>query len=205
MLLIVNYGIGNVGSIKNMLKKVGVGAIVSSNVEEVKKADKLILSGVGSFDSAMEYLKERKLIDILNEKVINQKTPILGICLGMQIFTKKSEEGKLPGLGFVNAETIKFRIKTINSKLKIPHMGWNSVNIKKDSFLFNKMPKEARFYFAHSYHVVCHNQADILTTTIYGYEFISSFQKDNIIGVQFHPEKSHGFGMKLFKNFVENH
>lgn len=200
MLVIVDYGVGNVGSIKNMLKRIGSESIISSNIEEIKKADKIILPGVGSFDNGMEQLKKFNLIDTLTEKVINQKTPILGICLGMQLFTQKSEEGELPGLGFIDAETVRFKIN-----LRIPHMGWNLIDIKEESLIYKEMSKESRFYFAHSYHVVCHNQSDILTTTMYGYEFISSFQKDNIIGVQFHPEKSHKFGMKLFKNFVGNH
>lgn len=205
MLTIINCGIGNIGSIKNMLKKIGVEAILSSNEDDIKKADKLILSGVGSFDSAMKHLKERKIIDVIREKVMNQKIPLLGICLGMQLCTKKSKEGELSGLGFIDAETVKFNFEDKNHALKIPHMGWNSINIKKESIFFKEMYEDSRFYFMHSYCVVCNSLSDILTTTTYGYEFISSFEKNNIIGVQFHPEKSHKFGMKLFKNFVENY
>jgi glutamine amidotransferase len=181
MLTIIDYGCGNVGSIKNMLKKIGVDSVISSNTEDIKRADKFILSGVGSFDTGMESLEKLGLIDLLKEKVIGQRTPILGICLGMQLLTEKSEEGGLPGLGFVEAETVRFRIR--DSKLKIPHMGWNLAKPKKESPIFKEM------------------QSDVLTTTMYGYEFTSSFQKDNIIGVQFHPEKSHKVWYETIQEF----
>ena len=204
MVAIIYYGVGNVGSIKNMLKKIGVESIVTSDKEAIKRADKIILPGVGTFDSAMESLRRLGLVDVIKEKVLREKVPILGICLGMQLLTARSEEGVLEGLGFVNAEVRKFRFS--DKSLRVPHMGWNTVNIKKKSKMFNGMEhQENRFYFVHSYYVVCFDEEDVLATTYYGIEFVSSFEKGNIIGCQFHPEKSHKFGMQFLKNFVENY
>lgn len=194
---------GNIGSILNMLKKIGAGATIASDISMIEKAEKLILPGVGAFDNGMNNLCEQGLIEVLNKKVIKERTPILGICLGMQLLTKSSEEGTLPGLGWIDAQTVRFKFDEKNKDLKVPHMGWNTVHINKESPLFKEMFAESRFYFVHSYHVVCNNETDILTTTHHGYEFPSSIQKDNIMGVQFHPEKSHKFGMKLLKNFVD--
>jgi imidazole glycerol-phosphate synthase subunit HisH len=202
MIIIIDYGMGNLGSILNMLKKIGAPAKVSSHLPEIDEADKLILPGVGAFDTAMEHLAELGLIDLLNDKVLNRKTPTLGVCLGMQLLTKGSEEGVLPGLSWVDAETIRFRFDPKQSNLKIPHMGWNTVKICREGTLFKDLDQEARFYFVHSYHVVCHQPTDILATTDYGYECVSALQRDNIMGAQFHPEKSHKFGMKLLKNFA---
>jgi glutamine amidotransferase len=203
MVVVINYGMGNLGSIMNMLKKVGADTILSSNPADVVKADKLILPGVGAFDSGMKNLGDSGLIAVLNHKVIENKTPILGVCLGMQLFTKKSEEGNLAGLGWIDAETVKFKFDDIQSlRNKIPHMGWNTVEITQKSWLFNDMYPEPRFYFLHSYYVRCNDTENILTKTFHGHSFVSSIIKDNITGVQFHPEKSHKFGMKLLSNFV---
>lgn len=204
MIVIINYGMGNLGSIFNMFKKIGVQAIISSDISDIEKAHKLILPGVGAFDNGITNLRNLGLIPVLAEKVITNKTPILGVCLGMQLFTSNSEEGNLPGLGWIDAKTIRFKFDNSHSNLKIPHMGWNLIKAKKESNLFSDMYKDARFYFVHSYHVLCNNEEDVLSTTIYGYEFASSVEKGNIVGVQFHPEKSHKFGIKLFKNFVDN-
>lgn len=204
MITIIDYGIGNLGSIYNMLKKNGSEAIITSSIEEISKAKKLILPGVGSFDYGMLKLRESGLIDLLNQKVVIGKTPILGICLGMQLFTNRSEEGNSKGLGWIDAQTVKFNMQGDNSKLKIPHMGWNRITIKKQSVLLNDMYEDARFYFVHSYYVQCNQQEDILTTTEYGFEFHSGLEKGNIAGVQFHPEKSHKFGLRFLKNFVES-
>lgn len=201
MIVIVDYSMGNTGSIKNMIKKIGYNAIISSNVGEILEAKKLILPGVGSFDHGMKNLIDLGFVDILNQKVKIEKTPILGICVGFQLFSKKSEEGNFDGLRWIDAETIKFKFS--ESNLKIPHMGWNSVILKRDSSLFTNFSSERQFYFVHSYHVVCKNSDEIVTTTNYGYEFVSTFQKDNIYGTQFHPEKSHKFGMQLIRNFIE--
>ena len=205
MLVIIDYGMGNLGSVKNMFKKIGKTSIISSNKKDIAIASKLLLPGVGSFDKAMKNLQELDLVEIIKKKILLDKTPILGICLGMQLLTKSSEEGKLIGFGFVDARTNKFDFEKINETLPVPHMGWNRLLHKKESRIFENMPKNERFYFVHSYAVECKDDKDVLTTTDYGYKFVSSFEKDNIIGCQFHPEKSHKYGMQLFKNFVENY
>ncbi len=202
MIVIIDYGMGNAGSVVNMLKVAGAKAVVSSDFKEIEQADKLILPGVGAFDKAMANLRDLELLSVLNQKVIQQKTPILGICLGVQLFANSSEEGQLAGLGWIDAEVKKFRFETNLSHLKIPHMGWNLIKVKKESLLLKELEKDCRFYFVHSYHIVCNDSEDELTETFYGYGFTSSVQKDNVLGVQFHPEKSHKFGLKLLSNFV---
>ena len=186
-----------------MLKKVGADSIITSESSVIEKATKLILPGVGSFDDGMKNLNELGLIEILNKKVIGEKIPILGICLGMQLLTNGSEEGIFPGLSWISGQTIRFKFENENNNLKIPHMGWNSVDLKKESSLFKEMSPDPRFYFVHSFHVNCNDKQDVLTKTFYGHEFVSAVKKDNIMGVQFHPEKSHKFGMKLFENFAK--
>lgn len=202
MIVVIDYGLGNLGSILNMLKKIGANAIISSKIPDIEKADKLILPGVGAFDNGMTNLDKLGLIPILNKLIFNKKIPILGICLGMQLLTKRSAEGTLSGLDWIDAEVVKFKFDSLNSNLKIPHMGWNTVEVVKRSHLFNEL-EQARFYFVHSYHVICNDRLDILAETYYGYNFVSAIEKDNIFGVQFHPEKSHKFGMRLLRNFVE--
>lgn len=201
MTTIIDYGMGNLGSIANMIKKIGYKSQITSNLDEIKNADKLILPGVGAFDNGMKNLHELGLIEVLNQKVLVDKTPILGICLGMQLMTETSEEGKLQGLGWIDAHTKKF----VSEALKIPHMGWNIITHKKESKLFDELDSEKRYYFVHSYYVDCNDQKDILAVTPYGKKFVSAFEKGNILGVQFHPEKSHQFGMNLLKNFVEKY
>lgn len=203
-IVIIDCKIGNIGSIINMFKKIGVKAKPSSDKDEILAADKLLLPGVGAFDNGMRSLRKAGLIEILNQKVLVDKTPILGICLGMQLLMQKSEEGTEEGLGWLDGEVKKFDFGANSDKLKIPHMGWNMVHPLQTDSLFHEMgEEEKRFYFVHSYHVVCENSDDILATTRYGYEFTSSVHKDNIYGAQFHPEKSHKFGMNLLKNFAE--
>lgn len=204
MIVIVDYGMGNLMSILNMLRKLGVEAIVSSNIEDIKHADKLILPGVGAFDNAMLNLHNLGLVKVLNKKVFEENTPILGICLGMQLFAKKSEEGHLQGMCWLDADVVRFNFQHDQKHLKVPHMRWNTVNTKKTNSFFNDMFDESRFYFIHSYHMICHDQENILTTTVHGYEFVSSVKRNNIIGVQFHPEKSHKFGLKLLENFAKS-
>jgi imidazole glycerol-phosphate synthase subunit HisH len=200
-IVIVDFGMGNLASIANMIKKVDAIAQITSDISLIYKADKLILPGVGAFDHGMQNLLKGSLVSVLNELVLTRKIPILGICLGMQLMTKKSEEGKLPGLGWVDAVTVRFRFERNEKCLKIPHMGWNTIKIFKDTHLFDGFSSNPRFYFVHSYHVICTNENDTLTKTLYGYDFVSSFSHENIIGVQFHPEKSHKYGMCFLKNW----
>ena len=202
MIVIIDYGMGNVGSILNMVKKFTKEVEISSSHEVIKKADKFILPGVGSFDNGMKNLANLKLIDLLNEKVLKERKPVLGICLGMQLLTERSEEGILDGLKWIEGETIRFRFHD-SMRLKVPHMGWNYVKKVKNSILLENMNGESRYYFVHSYYVSCKNEDNAILKTLYGIEFTSALQKDNIFGVQFHPEKSHKFGLQLIKNFVE--
>ncbi|CAN5668023.1 imidazole glycerol phosphate synthase subunit HisH [soil metagenome] len=203
MIAILDYGVGNLGSILNMIKKAGTKAVISSDEKLISQADKLILPGVGAFDNGMQHLIDSELIPILNKKVLEDKVPLLGICLGMQLMTNGSEEGNLKGLGWIDAEVIKFRFES-GSKLKVPHMGWNLISNKKDSYLFDGMYKDPRFYFVHSYYVKNNNEENILAETHFGNDFTSAVINDNIIGTQFHPEKSHKFGLKLMQNFINN-
>jgi len=202
-IVIVNYGMGNLGSIQNMFRHIGVESVISDSVSDIENADKLVLSGVGAFDSGMKNISDLGFIPVLNSKVLSDKTPVLGICLGMQLFAESSEEGNLSGLGWINADAVRFNFNDDSDRLKIPHMGWNLVNLQRNSILFNGLSDESRFYFVHSYHLICREKEDVICTTNYGYNFPSAVEKENIHGVQFHPEKSHKFGMKLLKNFAE--
>jgi glutamine amidotransferase len=202
LITIVDYGMGNLGSIANMLKKVGAQAVISSNIEDIETSRKLILPGIGAFGEGMKNLEQRGLIGVLRRKVINEKTPVLGICLGAQLITRRSQEGELPGLGWIAADTVRFSTSS-NGKLKVPHMGWNHVEVAKDDPLLQNLPQEPRFYFVHSYHLLCDDTADVLGWTEYGYPFASVVRNRNVYGTQFHPEKSHKYGLQLFRNFVE--
>jgi len=191
---------GNLGSIKNMLKKIGVESVITNDHSLIENASKIILPGVGAFDRAMKNLKELNIIEILNKQALINKVPILGICLGMQLLAKDSEEGNLHGLGWIDASVKKFNL---DKNLKVPHMGWNIALQQKKHVLFENMYTVPRFYFVHSYYFKCNNPEDILANTDYGGEFTSAVSKNNIMGVQFHPEKSHKFGMKLLENFAK--
>lgn len=200
MIVIIDYGMGNVGSIRNMLKKAGAQSIVSSDADAISRADAIILPGVGAFDTGMRRLAELDLISVLNRRVIERRTPILGICLGMQLLTNRSEEGSLPGLGWINGETIRFFRDEVEPELRVPHMGWNYVQPAKDHFLFEGLEKP-RFYFVHSYHVQC-ERTTVLATCNYGRDFTAAVHRGNIMGTQFHPEKSHRFGLTLLRSFL---
>jgi len=198
VIVIIDYGMGNLGSIQNMLRKVGAKVVISGKPDVIASADKLILPGVGSFDNGMSKLKELGLLTVLHQKVVAEKTPILGICLGMQLMTKSSEEGLTKGLGWINADTVRF---TFSSNVyRVPHMGWNTIAAVRQSKLMSDLGDEPRFYFAHSYHVRCSDDAVVLARTTYAHEFISAIEHQNIAGVQFHPEKSHKYGMQLLSN-----
>jgi len=202
MIAIINYGLGNLTSINNMFNRLGVEALITSNEQEIVKADKLILPGVGHFTKGMENLKESGLQILLNDLVLRKKKPILGICLGAQLMTMHSEEGNIDGLQWVDANTIRFNSKSLNG-LKIPHMGWSDIEQKNENELLNDLPDEPRFYHVHTYHFKFNDETLISATANYGYDFATAFHKNNIYGTQFHPEKSHKFGMKVFKNFAE--
>lgn len=201
VITIIDYKMINLGSIVNMLKKVGVKNIcVTDKVEDIRKATKIIMPGVGSFDKAINTLKELRITEVLYQKAMIEKVPFLGICLGMQIMTESSEEGCESGLGYVRATSHKFDAKLHG--IKVPHMGWNKVKPIKNSYIFDKDLNLDRFYFVHSYYVKCRNKDDILFHTTHGDDFVSGFEVDNLIGLQFHPEKSHKNGIELFKKFV---
>ena len=202
MITIIDYKTGNLGSIQNILKKIGEDSVITSDKDEIDQATKLILPGVGTFDTGMKNLSALDLIDVLNKKVLVEKTPVLGICLGMQLLSSGGEEGLLSGLGWIDALTFRFQFKD-TMEYKIPHMGWNFIKPMKNSRLFDNMYPDARFYFVHSYFFRANDKDDILASTAYEIEFTSAVEKGNILGVQFHPEKSHKFGMKLLKNFVD--
>ncbi len=201
MIYIVNYGLGNLNSIKNIISKIGGESKIIDNVSELKNAEKLILPGIGAFDHGMKFLNGKGWINQLNEAVLHRKVPVLGICLGMQLMCKGSEEGVLPGLGWFDADVKRFRIPP-GSPNKIPHMGWNAIHVKKPNGILEDKAEEQRFYFVHSYHVVCNNPADVLATASHDYEFTACISHDNMYATQFHPEKSHRFGMDLLKHFI---
>lgn len=203
MIVVVDYGVGNLGSIVNMFKKVGVKAVASSDVTVIEAAEKLILPGVGAFDAGMSELNKRGLVPLLNHLALEKKIPTLGLCLGLQLMSQKSEEGQLEGLGWLDAETIRYKFDADQAHLKIPHMGWNTIEIRRPHPLLSDFDAEARFYFVHSFHLRSADPEAVLAETDYGGYFPSILGKGNIMGAQFHPEKSHRFGMKLLKNFAE--
>ena len=201
MICIIDYGMGNIGSVVKKIRRIGSDVITSSKQNDILSASKLILPGVGHFSSAVSNLKNKGLWDILNEAVLVKKIPILGICLGMQLMTNDSEEGNVKGFGWIDASVKRFNINN-KKKFKVPHVGWNTVKIKKSTPLFLNVDIEEGFYFVHSYYVDPNVNSDILCITDYESEFVSAFQKDDIYGVQFHPEKSHDAGETLLRNFV---
>ncbi|PHZ84847.1 imidazole glycerol phosphate synthase subunit HisH [Paremcibacter congregatus] len=201
MIAIVDYGIGNLGSIANMLKKVGAKCYFARSIIDIKKAEKIILPGVGHFSSGMKALQQSKLIPVIEDRIFNDNIPILGICLGMQLMSDSSEESNEKGLGWIPGKVKRFSNLYEDISIRVPHMGWNRVEAQKDSPLINDFEEKSKFYFVHSYYYECKNQKDVLLTTQYGVEFASAIQKGNIMGAQFHPEKSHKYGMKLMKNF----
>jgi glutamine amidotransferase len=204
MIKVLDYGMGNIGSIINMLRYMGVEAMSINDPNQITDARGIILPGVGHFDRAMKNLATSGMKEALNQVVQKDNIPILGICLGMQLMCDSSEEGTVPGLGIINAQVKKFNFLN-ESKLKIPHMGWNTVELKNGGgILVQPINLSSRFYFVHSYYVECSDEANVIGMTPYGLEFVSAFQVNRITGVQFHPEKSHKYGIELFRNFVNS-
>jgi glutamine amidotransferase len=201
-IVIVDYRTGNWNSIKTTLDRLGSASITSSQIEDLARADKIILPGVGHFTKAMANLEELHLLDALNEAVLVKRKPVLGICLGMQLMATTSQESDRPGLQWLDAEAVRIKVSPA-SRLKVPHMGWNRIEIKKASALMKGVENLSEFYFAHSYQLKLNDRSDLLTETEYGISFPSAVERNNIFGVQFHPEKSHRIGVQVLKNFVE--
>lgn len=199
---IVDYNAGNIASIQKKMQLLNSNFIITNDPNDIEHADKLILPGVGHFANAMQQLNELNLIESLNNAALVQKKPILGICLGLQLMCKFSEEGNCNGLGWIDAEVVKFQA---NDPLrhKTPHIGWNSIDFQKDCALSNGIPSNSFFYFVHSYHLSLRNESDSLYKTTYDYPFVSGINQENLYGVQFHPEKSHDSGLQMLKNFIE--
>ncbi|HSZ32757.1 MAG TPA: imidazole glycerol phosphate synthase subunit HisH [Puia sp.] len=201
MLVIADYGVGNLASVKNMLKKAGFESVLASDAVTIESASKIILPGIGAFDHCMQQFNASGLREVVTRKVMEDKTPLLGICVGLQMLMENSEEGIEPGLGWFAGKTIKFKKDKIG-ELKIPHMGWTNVRLEKKSDLTENLGDQPRFYFVHSYHVQPENKSDELLSANYGYDFTAAISRDNIYGAQFHPEKSHKYGMKILENFA---
>ncbi len=203
MIAIIDYGLGNVRAFLNVYKKLGVPAVHAKQAGDLKNVDKVVLPGVGSFDYAMQRLEQSGMRQILEEMVLARRVPVLGVCVGMQMLARSSEEGGLPGLGWIDGEVQKFQRSSPRQLLRVPHMGWNDIRPVQSSGLLQGLESKASFYFLHSYHFRCHNTGDILAVTDYGGEFESAVNSGNVYGVQFHPEKSHLWGMRLLDNFVK--
>jgi len=203
MIVIIDYGMGNTGSVKNMFNRIGIRAEVSSCPQIISKASGLVIPGVGSFDSGMRRLEEKGLVTLLNDLVIKEKVPVLGICLGMQLLGNGSEEGGKEGLGWISGKSVRFSFKNKNKqKLNVPHMGWNYIKPCSEDGLFKNNDCELRFYFVHSYYFVCDRKNDIHATCSYGHDFACAIRRENIYGAQFHPEKSHRNGMRILMAYA---
>ena len=203
MIVVVDYGVGNLASISNMLRRIGVSAAIAADPQAIAGADRIILPGVGAFDHAMRKLREGPLLSALERRVLRDKTPLLGLCLGAQLLTSESDEGKERGLGWVDAVTVRFDASRTTERLAIPHMGWSRVTTVRSHDLLKTDEPEPRFYFAHSYHIQCNDPHLVIGTARYGYDFTAAIAAANVMGVQFHPEKSHVFGMRLLRNFCD--
>lgn len=203
MITIVDYGLGNIAAFANVYNRANIKVAIAKTAEDLKGASKLILPGVGHFDHAMDLLQRSGMRDPLDELVLRSKVPVVGICVGMQILAKSSEEGLRPGLGWIDAQVRAFKSWDAAKDVALPHMGWNDVRPASSGGLFDKLETDARFYFLHSYYMECAKTEDVFATCNYGAEFCCAVRSGNIYGVQFHPEKSHGFGTRLLTNFAE--
>ena len=204
MIAIVDYDTGNLRSVQNILRHIGFDSTIAATPDELRAAGKIILPGVGTFDHGMKSLTRSGLLDVLHEKVLQDHTPVLGICLGAQLLTRGSEEGSLPGLGWIDADTRRFDATQLDSSLRIPHMGWADTEFDKTNRLFTGVQDVPRYYYVHSYHMICDTSEDELCHAWHGYRFVSGVQRNHVTGVQFHPEKSHRFGMQFLRNFASS-
>lgn len=202
MIAIINYGSGNIQAIGNIYRRLNIPFIVASKPEELAEADKVLVPGVGAFDQAMNQLDKSGLRRALDSLVLDQKKPVLGICVGMQLLANSSEEGQAAGLGWIDGVVKKFSHESFHQTTHLPHMGWNTVEPRQQNRLFEEVDLRTGYYFLHSYHFSCQDEANVLAVTDYGVEFTSAVRRDNIYGVQFHPEKSHLAGIQLLKNFA---
>jgi imidazole glycerol-phosphate synthase subunit HisH len=202
MITIIDYGLGNVRAFANVYERLNIPTRIAHSAIDIKEATKIILPGVGSFDHAMTLLNNSGMRDELDKRVLSDKVPVVGICLGMQIMAKSSDEGKLSGLGWVDGVVKIFDPDTIPYITRIPHMGWNSIRPVKESEILAGLTDNSRFYFLHSYYFDCNNLEDVLTKTKYGITYASAVNNNNVYGIQYHPEKSHSNGVQLLKNFA---
>lgn len=202
MITLINYGSGNIHAIANIYKRLNIPYCITNDPKELLSAQKLVLPGVGDFDETMMLLNDLGIKDVLNEMVLIKKVPILGVCVGMQILGNSSEEGFLDGFGWIKGQVKKIDVTKLTTKPHLPHMGWNTITVKRENSLFDNVVPDNGFYFLHSYYFDCDNTADVLATANYGEEFASAINHENVYGFQFHPEKSHQNGIELFKNFA---
>jgi imidazole glycerol-phosphate synthase subunit HisH len=200
-IVIVDYGMGNLHSVIYKISKLNVNVIISSSKEEIMHASKIILPGVGHFAAGIKRIIEKDLKEVLDFKAQEEKVPVLGICLGMQLMTNHSEEGNAQGFGWIAASTKRFNKIKLDG-LKIPHMGWNTIRKENNNYILDGLDNDDMFYFVHSYYVECDSYENVLCTSDYGINFHSGIVKNNIFGFQFHPEKSHDSGMKVLRNFI---
>lgn len=204
MITIVNYGAGNIGSLLKMFAKIGASATASNDPEIIRRADKLVLPGVGHFGAAMTNLRTMGMVEALNAAVLSRGVPILGVCLGMQLLARHSEEGDAEGLNWIDAEVRRFHFPNLQPPPKIPNMGWRTLELRRPSTLIPTADEPQRFYFVHSYHMECRNPENVLAVAHYGIDFVSVVQSGLIYGAQFHPEKSHRYGARLLENFAHH-
>jgi glutamine amidotransferase len=201
MITIIDYGVGNINAFQNIYKSLGKEVCIAKKESDISNATKLILPGVGHFDYAMKKFHDSGMVPIVSNLVQKKNIPILGICVGMQMLSNSSEEGELPGLGWINATVKKIDSNLLNQSTRLPHMGWNDINIIGENFLLKELPNSPKFYFLHSYYFECKMKNDIIATSTYGNSFACAVNYKNIFGVQFHPEKSHQYGIRLLENF----
>lgn len=202
LIAIIDYGVGNVRSVHNMLTRAGARSVITADHAEIRAASRLILPGVGHFKYAMDALRERGLVGVIRERALDAQVPLLGICLGAQLLGRRSEEGDCEGLGLVPMDVVGFDRTRLPGSAKVPHMGWARTDHDPASPLFQGLHPEPRFYYVHSYHFRCDDEAMVICTAEHGYRFVSGFALGGIMGVQFHPEKSHVFGQRLLANFA---